>query len=596
MTPDESVAHLTPTSWDLASRALLAKALGEFAHERLLRPRPTGDGSTYLVRGDDPSVEYRFTASVLALDHWVVDAASVVRHQGGAETPLDALGFFLDFRSALDLDGEPLPTYLEEISATLAAAAFRLATPAPGAAELSRAAFQTIEANLPEGHPAFVANSGRIGFGVDGQHRYTPESARPTRLVWLAAHRDHCTFRCSGHLDYDALVSAELDDRTRASFAAVLGGLGLDPDDYLLLPVHPWQWWHRVSVTFAAELGARRLVCLGEGPDEYQPQQSVRTWFNVTNPRRHYVKTALSVVNMGFVRGLSAAYMAATPAINDWVADLIAGDELLVSTRVSILRELASVGYHHRHLDAATERTSPYRKMLAALWRESPVPTLEPGRRLSSMAALLHVDRDGHALAAALIEESGLPPAEWLRRYLDAYLVPLLHCFYAHGLAFMPHGENVILVLSGGVVERVIHKDIAEEVVVMDPDAPLPDEVARVYADVPEHMRLLSILSDVFDGFLRFLSAVLHTRGVLDEDAFWRTVGECAADYVRAVPHLADRVRRYDLFADEFALSCLNRLQLRDTRQMVDLADPTAALRLVGTLRNPIAPYRPAGC
>ncbi len=414
--------------------------------------------------------------------------------------------------------------------------------------------------------------------------------------MWLAAHRDHCTFRCSGHLDYDALVSAELDDRTRASFAAVLGGLGLDPDDYLLLPVHPWQWWHRVSVTFAAELGARRLVCLGEGPDEYQPQQSVRTWFNVTNPRRHYVKTALSVVNMGFVRGLSAAYMAATPAINDWVADLIAGDELLVSTRVSILRELASVGYHHRQLDAATERTSPYRKMLAALWRESPVPALEPGRRLSSMAALLHVDRDGHALAAALIEESGLPPAEWLRRYLDAYLVPLLHCFYAHGLAFMPHGENVILVLSGGVVERVIHKDIAEEVVVMDPDAPLPDEVARVYADVPEHMRLLSILSDVFDGFLRFLSAVLHTRGVLDEDAFWRTVGECAADYVRAVPHLADRVRRYDLFADEFALSCLNRLQLRDTRQMVDLADPTAALRLVGTLRNPIAPYRPAGC
>ena len=34
-------------------------------------------------------------------------------------------------------------------------------------------------------------------------------------------------------------------------------------------------------------------------------------------------------------------------------------------------------------------------------------------------------------------------------RYLDAYLAPLLHCFYAHDLAFMPHGENVILVLRG---------------------------------------------------------------------------------------------------------------------------------------------------
>ena len=47
------------------------------------------------------------------------------------------------------------------------------------------------------------------------------------------------------------------------------------------------------------------------------------------------------------------------------------------------------------------------------------------------------------------------------------------------------------------------------------------------------------------------------------------------------------------MFADEFALSCLNRLQLRNNRQMVDLADPAAALQLVGTLRNPIAPYAP---
>jgi hypothetical protein len=30
---------------------------------------------------------------------------------------------------------------------------------------------------------------------------------------------------------------------------------------------------------------------------------------------------------------------------------------------------------------------------------------------------------------------------------------------------------------------------------------------------------------------------------------------------------------------------------LRNNRQMVDLTDPSAALQLVGTLRNPITPY-----
>jgi siderophore synthetase component len=588
VTPDESVAHLTPELWERATRTLVAKALAEFAHERLFTPEPSPEGH-YRVRGDDQDTEYRFTATVLALDHWAVDEDSVVRYRHGRPTPLDALGFFLDVRDALGLGGEVLPAYLEEISATLAVAAFRLATPARTGAELSRADFQTIETNLPEGHPAFVANSGRIGFGVDGQHRYTPEAARPARLVWLAAHREHCVFSHAADLTYDRLVAGEFDEPTRAAFDATLTRLGLDPADYLLFPVHPWQWWHRASVTFAAELAARRLVCLGEGPDEYLPQQSVRTWFNVTDPARHYVKTALSVVNMGFVRGLSAAYMAVTPAINDWVADLIAGDELLVSTRVTILRELAAVGYHHHALEAATDRTSPYRKMLAALWRESPVPGLEPGRRLASMAALLHVDRQGGSFAAALIEESGLPPAQWLRRYLDAYLTPLLHCFYAYGLAFMPHGENVILVLADGVVERVILKDVAEEVVVMDPATPLPEQARRIYADVPEHVKLLSIFTDVFDSFFRFLAAVLHRSGTLDQTEFWHTVRECAEDYTTRVPHLADRLRRYDLFAEEFALSCLNRLQLRDTRQMIDLADPAALLQLVGHLPNPIA-------
>ena len=62
------------------------------------------------------------------------------------------------------------------------------------------------------------------------------------------------------------------------------------------------------------------------------------------------------------------------------------------------------------------------------------------------------------------------------------------------------------------------------------------------------------------------------------------------ADSQQATPQLAERFERYDMFAPEFALSCLNRLQLRNNRQMVDLADPAAALQLVGTLRNPIAP------
>ncbi|MGW7008746.1 IucA/IucC family protein [Streptomyces sp. NPDC054933] len=588
--PRDVVAHLTPELWSRANRLLVRKALAEFSHERLLTPRRLG-ADRYAVTSDDGTVEYRFRARLLTLDHWQIVPDSITRHRDGSEVPLDALDLFIELRGALGLGEEILPVYLEEISSTLASCAFKLSAAPVGSPELAKAGFQAIEAGMTEGHPCFVANNGRLGFGAPEYLSYAPEAARPVRLIWLAARRDRSTFSVCADLDYQQLIRSELGTAALDRFAETMAGLGLDLDDYHLMPVHPWQWWNKLSVTFAAEVAQRNIVCLGHGDDAYLAQQSIRTFFNTTDPSKHYVKTALSVLNMGFLRGLSAEYMAATPAINDWLAGLVAEDEVLRRTGLDVIRERAAVGYHHERYAAASAKGSPYLKMLAALWRESPVPKLAPGQRLATMASLLHVDRDGGSFAAALIAESGLDPATWLRRYLDAYLTPLLHCFYAYGLVFMPHGENVILVLEDGVVQRVIFKDIAEEIAVMDADTPLPPQVERIRAEVPEELWTLSIFTDVFDCFLRFLNGILSADGALDEDGFWSAVAACVADYQAANPRLAERFKRYDLFCERFALSCLNRLQLRNNRQMVDLQDPAGALQLIGTLENPIARF-----
>ncbi|MFJ1535193.1 IucA/IucC family protein [Streptomyces mirabilis] len=584
----DAVAHLSPERWERANRLLVRKALAEFAHERLITPESDGDGG-YVVRSDDGLTRYRFTATLRSLDHWQVDPESITRRRDGAELPVAALDFFIELKTSLGLSDEVLPVYLEEISSTLSGTCFKLTKPQIPSAELAKASFQEIETGMTEGHPCFVANNGRLGFGVHEYLSYAPETASPVRLVWLAAHRSRAAFTAGVGIEYESFVRAELGAGTVERFAATLTEQGLDPEDYLLIPVHPWQWWNKLSVTFAAEVAQRHLVCLGEGDDEYLAQQSIRTFYNTTNPEKHYVKTALSVLNMGFMRGLSAAYMEATPAINDWLAQLVENDPVLKSTGLSVIRERAAVGYRHLEYEAATDRYSPYRKMLAALWRESPVPSLQEGESLATMASLLHVDHTGASFAGALIERSGLTPVEWLRRYLRAYFTPLLHSFYAYDLVYMPHGENVILVIEDGAVQRAIYKDIAEEIAVMDPQAVLPPVVERIRVEVPEDKKLLSIFTDVFDCFFRFLAADLAGEGILDEDDFWRTVAESVREYQESAPELADKFRQYDMFAPEFALSCLNRLQLRDNRQMVDLADPSGALQLVGSLKNPIA-------
>lgn len=292
------------------------------------------------------------------------------------------------------------------------------------------------------------------------------------------------------------------------------------------------------------------------------------------------------------MRGLSAAYMAVTPAINQWVDDLVRADSYLEELGFSVLREVAAVGYRHPIHDQ--HDTSPYQKMLAALWRESPTPQLGADERVATMASLLHVDAEGRSFAAELIDRSGLEPRAWVAQYLRTYLTPVLHCFYAHRFVFMPHGENVILVLRDHVPTRAIMKDIGEEVGLFDTTAELPEEVRRIQADLPEDQQILAIVSDVIDCYLRFLAAALDEAGTMGAEEFWRAVADCVLDYQRAHPHLADRFVRHDLFAETFERMCMNRLQLRNNQEMVDLGDPSSALQLADPLINPLSRHRPA--
>ncbi|OIH95629.1 siderophore synthetase [Curtobacterium sp. MCBA15_001] len=584
---DGPAAHLRPEHLEPAERHLVAKAIAEFTHERLVSPVTDGDG----WRLDAGASTYRFRARRHLLEHWVVDESSLTRTCSGTAVPLSAQDLVLELRGALGIPEELLGTYLEEVASTLASAAAKHRRGGPSAAQLARgrsdgdvvASFQDVESAMTEGHPAFVAANGRIGFGLDEYRAYAPESGGRFRYRWLGARRAHTHLALAGDRSEAGHWAAELDPATVERFRSTLERRGLDPDAYVWLPVHPWQWQHRIAVTFAPDLGRQDLVDLGEGPDLYQPQQSIRTAFNRSAPGRSYVKTALAVQNMGFLRGMSPAYMRTTPPVNDWVAGVVHADPTLRALGFSMLREHAAIGYagdaYHR-----VDVPSPQRKMLAALWRESPVPQLAPGERLLTMAAVLHRDAAGRSVAAALVGESGQTAADWVRGYLRAYLLPVVHCLTVHDLAFMPHGENLVLVVRDGAVVRAVMKDVGEEVAVLG-DRAVPAGTERIVHPVDDAEAALAVFTDVFDGVLRFLAAVLDDDGVLPAARFWELVGATVDEHAQAHP---DR-RALDLRAPTFEHSCLNRLQLRNTLSMVDLADQSSSLIRAGEMPNPIA-------
>ena len=588
--PTQNIQHLTKQNWDKANAILLKKTISEFAHELLITPVESSPGY-YTIQAPDANVQYTFKASVLALNHWSIPVDTIKKTIEGATAPLRLLAFIIEFKEVLGISKNLLPTYLEEITSTLYSTAYKIANEKYTSEDLLALDYQIIEHAMTEGHPCFVANSGKNGFNIDDFATYSPEANAPVKLLWIAGHKSKATFTAIESLDYQKVLQQELSAETIAKFESILKSKELQVDAYYFFPVHPWQWFNKLALIFAPDIAEGDLVCLGYGEDDYSAQQSIRTFFNTSSPEKFYAKTALSVINMGFMRGLSPYYMESTPAITKWVADLVENDVYLQQKGFTLLGEVATIGYRN-FLYEPLGRSIPHNKMLATLWRESPIPKLAKGQSIMTMAALLHVDQSGNAFVSALIKKSGISAEAWINKYLDAYLSPLLHCFYQHEMVFMPHGENLILVLEDHIPVKAIMKDITEEVMLFNGEISLPEKVQRIHIEMKEPLKILCIFNDVFQFYFRFLSAIVAENGTLSEEDFWSLVANCIHNYQQDQPHLAEQFKKFNLFQPEFDSCCLNRLQLRNNKQMLDLADPIESLQFVGKLKNPVAAFR----
>ncbi len=591
--PLHTPVELTADTWRRAGRALLAKAIAELCNEELLEPVSQGEGE-YRIDLDD-GVAYRFTGRRGAYASWFVEPGSVRREARGSEADQEAddpAQFFIDARQTLGLSGDTAGHLIRELNATLAADAKLLSVGGLAAAELAELPYERLE-GYQTGHPSIVLNKGRVGFSASDAQLYAPEARRPMALPWIAVHRDLAEFRAVPGLDADGLYAAELDQDTVAAFQTVLRHRRLDVSAYYWLPIHPWQWDETVLPLFARYVADRRIVPLGTGPDAYLPQQSIRTFTNVSESERCHVKLPLSILNTLTWRGLPTERALAAPAVTAWMKDLTRDDPHLADDcRIALLGEVASIGVTHPGLDALPGIPYQYREMLGAIWREPLAGALEPGERGRPFAALLHVDPAGRALLAELVDRSGLEPRAWLRNLFAATLPPLLHYLYRYGTVFCPHGENLVVVFDEhDVPARLAVKDFVDDLAVSSKALPeladLPPDLAEILPhEAPDYL-CEYLHATLFAGPFRYLADLAERELEVPGREFWRMVRAQILAYQDAFPELAERFAIFDLLTPRVERLCLNRnrLLLDGYRDRPDRPLPA----VYGTVPNPLS-------
>jgi siderophore synthetase component len=574
---------LNRQTWDRAARRLLVKMIAEFSYEGLLRPERDAAGG-YRLDVDD-GLTLRFRARRGAYGHWHLDPDSL--------TPdCDPLDFVARAHERLlGLTGDTTGHLVRELTATLLADV-RLASTALPSAELAGLDYAALEGHQT-GHPWLVANKGRLGFSAADAAQWAPEARRPRRLPWIAVHTDLAVYRGTGELTSpDELYARELDPATRAEFTATLLRRGLDPERYLLLPVHPWQWDETVVPLFAPDVARQTIVPLDPDGDLRLPQQSVRTFLNTSRPDRLTVKLPLSVLNTLVWRGLPTERTLAAPAVTAWVHSLREHDAYLRDEcRVILLGEVASVAVPHPVYDRLPDVPYQYRELLGCIWREPLTRYLTAGERARTLASLIHTDDGGRAVTAELVTRSGLSPRVWLRHLFAALLPPLLHFLYRYGTVFSPHGENAIVVFDErDVPVRLAVKDFVDDVNVsarpLPEHASMPDDVREVLLTEEPGFLTQFIHSGLFVGVFRFLAPLCQDQLDLPEPEFWALLRAEILRYHARFPELKERFETFDLLTERIERLCLNRNRLHMDGYRDRAERPHAAVH--GTVPNPL--------
>ncbi|WP_058992467.1 IucA/IucC family siderophore biosynthesis protein [Haloarcula sp. CBA1127] len=602
---------LTDEIWTAVNQDLFRKVLAEFMYEDIVLPVPIntvpadknepGDSWTQYHLGLTDGVEYRFSAQQRPLDSYRIREGTIRRRNGSGEwrSATDPIQFLLDSREYIGVEPTTAAHLVREYNNTLIADAHIRARKSQHDAEsildLPSAA---VEGEM-EGHPWYTYNKGRIGFGYDDYRQYAPESKQRQHLSWIAVSRDRGMFQAVEGLEHTELLSDELGD-SYDQFYEQLVDRGLDPADYFLMPVHDWQWNDSIVQLFAEDIATDNIVPLGEGPDEYLPQQSIRTFSNVTDPKKRHVKLPIRVLNTNVYRGILGEQAEAAPAITEFIKSTRDNDAFLRDDCELLLPgEIASVNYEHPTFSQFDEAPYQYHELLGCVWRESVVSLIDADERPLTLAALIHEDLDGTPVVSQLADQAGLDLGAWLDEFLGTLLDPLLHYLYKYGLVFMPHGTNVILIHDDGYPTRIAVKDFVDEVAISDHDFPeltamLPNDLRdddRYKHHILHQARPESlchrIVGTLFVGVFRYMADLLARHHNYSEQRFWQQIRAAIDDYQARFPELKARFELFDLYRPRFKKYCLNRNRM--VRHGYEDSSTRPDVATHGTLSNPLS-------
>ncbi|GAC1552361.1 MAG: IucA/IucC family protein [Collimonas sp.] len=294
------------------------------------------------------------------------------------------------------------------------------------------------------GHPWHPGYKTKLGLSAKEVMAMSPEF-KPVLAVSLAAIR-----ASKAHIavaredcDYRSWFAATFPQSMRA-WEQALRQRQKNPEDWLPLPLHPYQVCRLIPEKFAAEIAQGDLLLLAEVALSASPTMSFRTVVPGGSPLLPHLKLPVSLRLTSVQRTVSPKSVVMGPRLTNLLNSILVAEGGFDST-LDIVGEDIGLYYadpdddRARHLSVLF-RSNPMQKRSAMLF---PIP-----------AGSLFADSpvDGRALVTELVAQRygdhGHGALQFYQCYVDTVLTATLSAYLLYGIAFEAHQQNSFIMLN----------------------------------------------------------------------------------------------------------------------------------------------------
>lgn len=332
-----------------------------------------------------------------------------------------------------------------------------------------------------EGHPFYPTWKSKPGLDEKSVVELSPEFDAVTDIVFTALHKERACLEWMPEVGDIIKWHKHNFPNIWHDWIKNLECIGLNPSDYLPLPVHGWHLRNFVKEHFKNDIEQRMFVIDGAPVLMARPTMSFRTMMPCfpdgrVIPNMPFIKLPVAIWLTSEWRSLQAKSIHMGPRLSHVISKIIRLDNFFDNKLEIFVEPLGIIRAEegNDHSFVATElgvcslgKGDTHKgRFLSVVYRDA--ATLDRNDQLLPVpvASLLVAGLDGKTPVVAELVEMGGGKEQVLlfwQQYLKVVLQPCIAMYLCYGIAFEAHQQNCIILFDKkGMAQKLLIKDFGD--------------------------------------------------------------------------------------------------------------------------------------